>query len=138
MDGINKRKFFRVWRARLKMSRLLIGNAKPFQSSKNITAEGMQYESIGVCKNISAGGILFESMVPMLPGSLLDFKIALAGFSKYRSGDDCTSDEICGQAKVIRVQPAKSGPEFDIAMEFMDLDQNTRQALDNFIRSHKP
>ena len=137
MDGINKRKYFRVWRARLKMSHLLISNAEPLRASKQINSGGLLFESIGVCKNISAGGLLFESMVAIQQGSLVEFKLSLTGFAKYRSG--CSvSDEISGQAKVIRAIPSKTGPEFDIAMEFMDLDQETRLALDHFIRSHKP
>lgn len=119
MDDINKRRYLRVWRARIKIPRLLVNN--------------MVLK--GICKNISAGGILFEAFEPLTQGALVDFQMTLVGFGQFRQAP---SDDISGQAKVVRCAKRKTGPEYDIALEFMDLSADIRTQLDNFIRVHKP
>ena len=119
MDGINKRRYLRVWRARIKISHLVVN----------------KQELKGICKNISAGGILFEAFVPLQEGALVDFQMTLVGFGQFRQA---AYDDISGQAKVVRCAKRKTGLEYDIALEFMDLSADIRTHLDNFIRAHKP
>jgi len=92
-------------------------------------------------KNISAGGVLFESFEKYEIGDILKIKISAQGWEKYLSEFYkperlSVSEPIVALGKVVRIEDLGNG-NFDIGVEFIGIDEMHRKAFDKFIKKQK-
>ena len=94
----------------------------------------------GMIKNYSLGGALFESKAQYNVGDILRLAISLRGWERYKNEfykQDKTSrsQPIIVLARVVRVQTVLSGNVYDIAVEFIGLDEGDRWSLMKHIKA---
>ncbi len=92
--------------------------------NKKIQAGGLDYEpeQAGITKNISAGGLLFNTGEPLAEGTILDLVLELPGETSIR----CL-------AKVIRSQELVPNKSYDTAVCFLDLPNSERARLNRHV-----
>jgi hypothetical protein len=105
----NRRKFFRLMAHHL-LKYKVVGDEK---------TTGM----LSFIRNISAGGVLFHSRDRLEPGKPLELEINFP-FS---------SQSIKTFAKILRVKPLKRIGGFDIAVEFINLEEETKNLINERI-----
>ena len=89
-------------------------------------------------KNLSAGGILFQSDTLYLPGDLIRMEIDIPGWEKYKnefkkSALTHKSEPVIVLAKVIRVE-IKSPQRYEIRAAFAGIDEDHQKALAVFLK----
>ncbi|UCD83909.1 MAG: response regulator [Deltaproteobacteria bacterium] len=78
----------------------------------------------GETENISMGGILVRSVVPMKDGAMVELKFLLPG-QKYHAE---------AKGKVVRADGESFKPEYGLGIIFQDLGPNAREMIEDFIR----
>ncbi len=96
-------------------------------------------QSDAVYKNISAGGILFESDKKYGVGDVLRLEISASGWEKYVSEfykpDKLSiSSPIIAVARVVRIEDIGNG-KYDIGISLVGIDEEHRRALDKYIKA---
>lgn len=94
----------------------------------------------GMIKNYSLGGALFESRVQYNVGDILKLMISIRGWERYKNEfykEDKTSrsEPVIVLARVVRVQTIVSGNVYDIAVEFVGIDEGDRWTLMKHIKA---
>jgi len=107
----NKRQFLRLNAHHLLKYKLLDGEGK----------EGM----LSFVRNISAGGVLFHSNEYIKPSSILELSIIFPS----------SAEPVKIKARVLRSGNLKKMGGFDVAVEFMDLNEDVKKFLANRIGS---
>ncbi len=107
-------------------------------SAKNFNEKELQDAAGGLVKNISAGGILFETNQSYPIGTLLKVELKLKGWEKFKSEfyklDVSSNDQpLVVLAKVTRVELIKSSEIYDIGLSIVSIDEGHREALKKFI-----
>ncbi|MFH1664563.1 MAG: PilZ domain-containing protein [Candidatus Omnitrophota bacterium] len=82
-------------------------------------------EELSFVKNISKGGVLFHSKEDLAPGSMVELMINYPGYSQ----------PIKATAKVLRARPLKKVGGFDIAAEFVSINEDAREFIREKIES---
>ncbi|MBF0532283.1 MAG: PilZ domain-containing protein [Candidatus Omnitrophica bacterium] len=95
-----------------------------------------------VTKNLSAGGVLFESPKLFEVGTLLKLEIDLPGWEVfkrefYKKDAISRSEPLIILATVVRVEIIKPEKLFDIGVCFAAIDEGHRWALMQYIEHHK-
>lgn len=93
----------------------------------------------GTIKNYSLGGTLFESTVQYEPGDILRLAISIPGWEKYKNQfykDKKSPDlkPVVIMARVLRVQTLVRDEIYDIAVEFIGIDEGDRWTLMKHIK----
>lgn len=107
--------------------------------NSNALLDGGAGERIrAVAKNISAGGVLFESHIKYDIGNLLKLDIDLPGWEKFKAEfykyDEVTHTEpLVILATVVRVEVLKPEKLYDIGVCFSAIDEGHRWALLKYI-----
>lgn len=91
-----------------------------------------------ITKNLSAGGILFESDVLYLPGDLVRMDIDIPGWEKYKTeflkpGQINRNQPVTVLAKVIRVE-IKFPRLYEVRAAFVGIDEDHQKALSKFFK----
>lgn len=91
-------------------------------------------------KNLSAGGILFQSDTLYLPGDLVRIEIDVPGWERYKTGFKkpgqlTKSEPVTVLAKVIRVE-IKSPMRYEIRAAFVGIDDDHQKALAGYLKSY--
>ncbi|MCA9400444.1 MAG: PilZ domain-containing protein [Candidatus Omnitrophica bacterium] len=108
---------------------------------EDFTGSGLEQQILGVVKNLSVGGALFESRVPLSTGTLLKVEIELPGWEKFKSefykNDKTTqSSPLVALATVVRVEVIVPNDKFDIGVVFSAVDQGHKWALMQYVESY--
>ncbi|MCK4851608.1 MAG: PilZ domain-containing protein [Candidatus Omnitrophica bacterium] len=82
-------------------------------------------EEMSFTRNISVGGVLFHCREQLPQGSMIELDMNLPPYSR----------PIRAMAKVLRVEPLRKVGGFDIGVEFVSVDEDARNFLDEKIRS---
>jgi c-di-GMP-binding flagellar brake protein YcgR len=80
--------------------------------------------SVAFVRNISAGGILFHSPKNLPAGSVIELEV----LTSFSSSPEPVEVKMLG--KVLRSRELKKLGGFDVAVEFIDLDENTKGLID--------
>jgi PilZ domain len=87
-------------------------------------------------KNVSSGGLLFESPVVYAIGDTLRIELSLPGWEKckveFYKGGDSYSKPLLALASVVRVEALENG-RFEIGAKFCALDAGDQMALDKYL-----
>ncbi|MBF0479439.1 MAG: PilZ domain-containing protein [Candidatus Omnitrophica bacterium] len=91
-------------------------------------------------KNISAGGILFESRHPYELGALLQVEADVPGWEKfktefYKEEQISRSLPVVILVSVVRVEAIEIGRKYDIGAAFVGIDRGHQGALVKYIKS---
>lgn len=126
----DRRKYYRV-------DRSCVLRCERF-SAKNFNEKKLQDEAGGVVKNLSVGGILFETNQLYPIGTLLKAELNLVGWEKFKSEfykPDISSkaQPLVVLAKVSRVELVKNTGIYDIGLSIVSIDEGHREALKKFI-----
>ncbi|MFH0753383.1 MAG: PilZ domain-containing protein [Candidatus Omnitrophota bacterium] len=90
-----------------------------------------------VSKDLSQGGLLFESREPFEIGTILKLQVDIPGWEKFKTGF-IKVNEISGRhplvtlGKVVRVEDVGAG-NFDIGIAFVALDSGHKLALQKYL-----
>ncbi len=127
----DRRKYYR-------MDRNCVLRCEKF-SAKNFNEKQLQDEAGGLVKNISAGGILFETNQPYPIGTLLKVELKLRGWEEFKSEFyklhvSSKDQPLVVLAKVTRVELIKSSEIYDIGLSIVSIDEGHREALKKFVR----
>lgn len=74
-------------------------------------------------KNVSKGGFLFRSNVPVNLSSVLKLKFYLNDFSEF----------ICADAKVVRVEEVVENKIYDIGIKFININEEDIDKLTKYV-----
>jgi hypothetical protein len=98
---------------------------KLFKTKAGGAVDGPVYEPelVGITKNISAGGLLFNASEYFAPGKIIDVTITLSDEEK---NIECL-------ARVVRCQEIVANKDFQIAVCFLDLPNSERSRLNRYI-----
>ncbi|MFH1093895.1 MAG: ATPase, T2SS/T4P/T4SS family [Candidatus Omnitrophota bacterium] len=96
---------------------------KIFKAGKAAPGVDFEPEMVGVTKNISAGGLLFNISEYFTPGKIIEMKLELP--------DDERNIECL--AKIIRCQEVLANKDYEIAVCFLDLPNSERRRLSRYI-----
>lgn len=91
-----------------------------------------------VSKNLSAGGVLFESQTLYAPGDLVRMEIDIPGWEKYKTefikpGQTTASHPVSVLARVIQSEIIAHGL-YDIRAAFVGIDENHQKALSIYFK----
>ena len=131
-ETVEHRKYVRI-------PRQYIIRCAPF-TAKDFLAPTQENIAEGLLKDISCGGILFESKVKYDIGTLLRIELALPGWEKFKTEffkEDSTphADPLTVLAHVVRLEALENGM-FDIGACFSAIDEGDRWALFKYIQRH--
>lgn len=92
-------------------------------------------------KDISGGGILFESPHPFRVGSILKIEIKLPGWDRYltgfyRQGSTTVTEPFVALAEVVRAETVTQDERYDIGVVFVGIDEGHREALMRLVADH--
>jgi c-di-GMP-binding flagellar brake protein YcgR len=92
-------------------------------------------------KDISAGGVLFESQTLYAPGDLVRMEIDIPGWEKYKTefikpGKLSQSLPVSVLAKVIQAE-IKAHGLYEIRAAFVGIDEDHQKALSKFLVNYK-
>ena len=123
----------------VRIPRQYIIRCAPF-TAKDLLSPVQDNITEGVLKNISCGGVLFESKVKYDVGSLLRIELALPGWEKFKTEffrEDRMphSDPLTVLAHVVRLEVLEDGL-FDIGACFSAIDEGDKWALFKYIQRH--
>lgn len=124
---IERRKFLRVV------------SKRPIKHTKfRLFGKNSEKLTESITRNLSAGGILFESDVLYLPGDLVRIEIEIPGWEKYKTefikpGQVTKSEPVTVLAKVIRVE-IKNPRLYEVRAAFVGIDDDHQKALTKFFK----
>jgi type II secretion system protein E len=95
------------------------------KSEEELVKKGYRAEQFSVTKDISAGGLLFVSPVPIPVGSILELKIEL--FNK--------DEPVECLARVVRIE--EEGNKYNIAACFLDITGSQRSMLNKYVEAQE-
>jgi len=98
---------------------------KLFKATKGAAGVKFEPEMVGVTKNISAGGLLFNISEYFAPGKIIEMKLELP--------DDARNIECL--AKIIRCEEILANKDYEIAVCFLDLPNVERRRLSRYINT---
>ena len=96
---------------------------KVFKTEGELIKRGVVPEQLSVCRNISAGGLLFVSDVPLNVGAILDLTIELPD----------AEAPIEALVRVVRTEESSEEGKFDTAVCFLDITGAQRSRLNKFV-----
>ncbi len=123
----------------VRIPRRYIIHCSPF-TAKDLLSPGRDHITEGLLKNISCGGILFESKVKYDVGILLRIELALPGWEKFkteffREVSAPLFNPLTVLANVVRLEVL--GEElFDIGACFSAVDEGDKWTLFKYIQNH--
>lgn len=90
-----------------------------------------------IYKNLSAGGILFESPSPVTSGTLLKLEIELRDWSRHIAGDNAHQFEnlplkLLGE--VVYCDEEVPGTTYNVGVKFVGLDPKYQKAILQYLR----
>lgn len=99
---------------------------------------GMRQALESRVKNVSAGGLLFESNEKYLLGEIIQLELEIPGWEKYktefyRQDQSSASQPIVIVATVVRLEQLASSGFYDIGVCFSGIDADHQVALTKFI-----
>ncbi len=105
-------------------------------------SEGKDNLKMSNLKNVSGGGVLFESDSVLPVGTLLKMKLKIPGWQKYKTEFlkhdwDSTIEALVALGHVVRVEEMEEGKHYEIGVVFECVDDNHRDALINYIEELK-
>ncbi|MBF0385270.1 MAG: PilZ domain-containing protein [Candidatus Omnitrophica bacterium] len=111
-------------------------------SAKELFSAGISLDLRAVTKNISGGGVLFESDEKMEVGDLLKIEISLNGWDKfkqefYRPDNMTVSPPLVVLGTVVRVESIPDENKFDIGVCFAAIDSGHKFSLIKYIGQKK-
>jgi hypothetical protein len=129
---IEHRKYVRI-------PRRYIVHCSPF-TAKDLLSPGRDNITEGLLKNISCGGVLFESRVQYNVGILLRIELALPGWERFKTeffkeGSTPLSDPLTVLAHVVRLEVLEGGM-FDIGACFAAIDEGDKWTLFKYIQRY--
>lgn len=91
-------------------------------------------------KDISGGGLLFESSHAFTVGTLLKIELKVHGWDRFKTeffkpGSDSGSEPLVVLAEVVRVEAVEQDRKYDVGVIFVGIDESHRDALMRFIAS---
>ncbi len=94
--------------------------------------------NISKLKNVSGGGVLFQSSRPFPIGSFIKIKMNIPGWDRYKTAfikPDWTSvtEPLIILGSVVRVEEIESDNMYDIGIVFKCIDESHRDALMNYL-----
>ena len=129
-EGRERRKYLRI-------SRNYILDCTLF-SIKNLQMEPDQQVMQGVMRNISAGGVLFESECKFAVGTLLKIDLALPGWQRFKTEflkEDTfsISEPLTVLARVVRLEVIELDRLYDVGVCFSAVDEGHKIGLLKYI-----
>ncbi len=93
-------------------------------------------------KDVSGGGVLFESTIALQVGSLIKVKLNLPGWHKHKTEFikpdwKSTNEPLVTLGHVARVEELKEGELYEIGIIFTCIDEDHRNALTKYIEDLK-
>ncbi|MFA5260290.1 MAG: PilZ domain-containing protein [Candidatus Omnitrophota bacterium] len=127
------------YRKYVRIPRRYIIRCSPF-TAKDFLSPGRDKITEGLLKNISCGGILFESKVRYDVGILLRIELALPGWERFKSeffkeGRTPHSDPLTVLVHVVRLEVLEDGL-FDIGACFSAIDEGDKWTLFKYIQNY--
>ena len=94
-----------------------------------------------VTKNLSAGGMLFESSREYPVGTLLRLKLSVPGWEKfktefYKVDTVSRSEPVTILASIVRIEVLEPEKKYEIGICFVGIDQGHQIALSKYIDKH--
>ncbi len=96
---------------------------KIFKAAQNTSGVNFEPEMVGVTKNISAGGLLFNISEYFASGKIIEMKLELP--------DEARNVECL--AKIIRCNEVIANKDYEVAVCFLDLPNSERRRLSRYI-----
>ncbi len=96
---------------------------KVFNAAKSASGVDFEPEMVGVTKNISAGGLLFNISEYFAPGKIIEMRLELPDEEK----------DIECLAKIIRCEEVLANRDYEVAVCFLDLPNSERRRLSRYI-----
>lgn len=123
----------------VRIPRRYIVHCSPF-TAKDLLSPGRDNITEGLLKNISCGGILFESKAKYDVGMLLRIELALPGWEKFkteffREDSYPLFNPLTVLANVVRLEVLEDGL-FDIGACFSAVDEGDKWTLFKYIQRH--
>ena len=105
-------------------------------------SEGQDNLKLSNLKNISGGGILFESDSVLPVGTLLKMKLKIPGWQRHKTeflkhDRDSTTEPLVALGHVVRVEEMEDGKNYEIGVFFECVDDDHRNALIKYIEELK-
>ncbi len=105
-------------------------------------SEGQDNLKMNNLKNISGGGVLFESDSFLSIGTLLKMKLKIPGWQKYKTeflkhDRVSTTEPLVALGHVVRVEEMEDGKDYEIGVVFECVDDDHRNALIKYIEELK-
>ncbi len=105
-------------------------------------SEGQDDLKMSNLKNISGGGVLFESDSVLPVGTLLKMKLKIPGWQKHKTeflkhDRDSTIEPLVALGHVVRVEEMEDGKNYEIGVFFECVDDDHRNALIKYIEELK-
>lgn len=127
-EGIERRKYIRI-----REEDVLV--CEPFGASALEGVSGRRLRAL--TRDVSEGGVLFESSDYIAAGTILRMEISIKGWEKYKreflKPDEVkTAKPLVVLGKVVRVEIIKSG-SYEIGVAFMALDAGHKWALKQYL-----
>ena len=125
---LERRKFFRIHEEDVLV-------CEPFDASV-LGGSSLKRRHV-VARNLSQGGLLFESREPFEIGTILKLQADIPGWEKYKT-EFIKVDALSGRqplvmlGKVVRVEDIGAG-NFDIGVAFLALDEGHKLALKKYL-----
>lgn len=93
-------------------------------------------------KNISAGGILFETNYKYDIGVLLKLEVNIPGWDKYKTeflkyDKSSASEPLVALAAVVRIEAIDLGSRYEIGACFINIDSDHLKALMHYIEKYQ-
>jgi|GEM_PF-4726015 len=115
-----KRKYPRCWRGRIKVTGFKL----------------LSHKMPAVCKNISASGVLLETMVPLKAGEVLHLDITLLGlkrFTQEHGGDAAVTGDQFSVSGIVVWMAELPNKNRNVGVNFQNLPEEFVKVLDSFI-----
>ena len=105
-------------------------------------SEGQDNLKLSNLKNISGGGVLFESDSVLPVGTLLKMKLKIPGWQKHKTefleyDRDSSIEPLVALGHVVRVEEIEDGKNYEIGVFFECVDDDHRNALIKYIEELK-